>query len=123
MIGLGVAGVISYGVMSQLGQFKSSAVRTDRKIEMETFLDNVTKALVRKDVCDTNFRGMDVSSANPTVLYGNTDKTKVLIQEGQSYLTNVINVNELSVIPIAGSSSSFNLTITAIKNKEKKLII
>lgn len=119
MVGLGLTGLISFGVMSQLEIFRSSSISADRKIELDTFLDNITRAVITKTTCDINFAGVNVATSNPSILLANA-AGKVLIQEGQSYLSNAITIESIRLNQIPDQNSEFSLIITATKNKEKK---
>ena len=128
LVGLGVASLVGLGVASQMKSISIGNARVQKKLEIDSFLDNVARTLMKKEVCDANFMGRDLSVMGadvPQLVRSGGPTPEVLIAKGADYLAGAVTIENIAVRTIGVSSPTdktqqFELKITARKNKERK---
>ena len=55
MVGVALAGVLSMAIMKQLSNSQKEQSRFGKKLELDLFMDSISRQFSSKRVCDINF--------------------------------------------------------------------
>jgi hypothetical protein len=113
MVGLGLAGVLSMAIMTQLSNSQKEQSRFGKKLELDSFMDNIARQFSSKRVCDINFAGGPIDQS-PTKLDSNKDINndgvyEPIIEVGQKYLGDRVSVDSMKLSQVNDSQAMLSI--------------
>jgi type II secretory pathway pseudopilin PulG len=121
MVGLGLAGVLSMAIMTQLSNSQQEQSRFGKKLELDLFMDNVARQFSSKRVCDINFAGGPINQT-PAKLDSNRDNDndgiyEPIIEVGKKYLGDRISVDSMSLSKVNDSQAMLSIIFKKERTK------
>lgn len=121
VIGAALMGVVALAIMKQVSNSQRSLSIRNNKVKLDQFMDQISRALSSKKVCDQNFAGQNISNTPLKLVAGyeagSPGVDKVLIEKGKTYLADSIKVINITTSQV--NASQFQLTIIFNKENEK----